>query len=119
MLKDTHRNYKRASSLFPYFNRLCASGETFHQTLDSVKQPELSQIELTQSGREREPQSEAREGRRGSKSRGGGEPKTSKMVDMRERGGGSKLARERNVRRKVIKAQRDKMLNERTMSERH
>lgn len=75
---------------------------------------------MTQSGREREPQSEAREGRRGSKSRGGGgEPKTSKMVDMRERGGGSKLARERNVRRKVIKAQRDKMLNERTMSERH
>lgn len=74
---------------------------------------------MTQSGREREPQSEAREGRRGSKSQGGGEPKTSKMVDMRERGGGSKLARERNVRRKVIKAQRDKMLNERTMSERH
>lgn len=73
---------------------------------------------MTQSGREREPQSEAREGRRGSKSQGG-EPKTSKMVDMRERGGGSKLARERNVRRKVIKAQQDKMLNERTMSERH
>lgn len=38
---------------------------------------------------------------------------------MRERGGGSKLARERNVRRKVIKAQREKMLNEKTMSERH
>lgn len=38
---------------------------------------------------------------------------------MRERGGGSKLARERNVRRKVIKAQREKMPNERTMSERH
>lgn len=31
----------------------------------------------------------------------------------------SKLARERKVRRKVIKAQREKMLNERTMSERH
>lgn len=73
---------------------------------------------MTQSGREREPQSEAREGRRGSKSRGGGNPKHPRWW-MRERGGGSKLARERNVRRKVIKAQRDKMLNERTMSERH
>lgn len=62
----------------------------------------------------------ARQGRdAGAVRAGGGEPKTSKMVDMRERGGGSKLARERNVRRKVIKAQRDKMLNERTMSERH
>lgn len=69
--------------------------------------------------RGREPQSEAREGRRGGKRGGGGTPKTSKMVDMRERGGGSKLARERNVRRKVIKAQREKMPNERTMSERH
>lgn len=53
LFKDTYTNSKRASSLFPYFNRLCASGETFHQTLDSVKQPELSQIELTQSGRQR------------------------------------------------------------------